>query len=809
MNWPDSGTVNSNGFDSDVNSLQAEVEALRSRLSRLSEASLRISQDLDFDAVMHEVVESARSLTDAKYGVLLTYSESGTVKDVVSSGITDYETKLVGTPPVGRGLLGYLNEVHEPLRISDISRHPMSVGFPKNHPPMKSFLGMRILHHGEHLGNIFLTEKSRGQEFTVEDEETLVMFASQAGQAISNARRYEEVNRAKADLETLIDISPTGVAVYDAKSGAMVSYNQEMQRIVGDLTLPANQAEPLMDVPTFRRADGRAIPLAELPVARVMLSGETVRAEEVLVDFPDGRSITTLINAAPIFAEAGDLASVVVTVQDIAPLEDLEKIRAEFLGLVSQELRKPLAAIKGSAAALEGILRSLHSSESLQLLRIIDQQADLMRSQINSLIELTQIEAGTLSISPEPLSVAHIIELSSREFQRTHAGAVVDAKIPSGLPPVMADRERLSQVLHNLYAQVARISPMSSSVLVSASLLDFYVSISVSFDRDAAPGAAFVGRLIYPLESGTANSNPDYGDHDLAFAYCRGIVEAHGGRIRAERGDRGYGMVYTFTLPSADEATSPASEPRLSVPAPVGLPEQTHRHEAKILLAVPDTRTMATVRKTLSNSNYPTISTYDLGDIERLMACEEPDLIVLDLNSPEVEGLRLTQRLTTEYNIPVIVLSGKGGVESVVSAFEVGADDYVVKPFSPTELVARIKSSLRKRATLRQRQRRSGYTLGSMVIDYDARTLTMSGIAVQLTATEYKLLNELSKNAGRILTQDELLHRVWGPEYSGEPQLLRSYVKSLRQKLGDDARNPTYIFTEHGIGYRMAKAMLP
>lgn len=96
-----------------------------------------------------------------------------------------------------------------------------------------------------------------------------------------------------------------------------------------------------------------------------------------------------------------------------------------------------------------------------------------------------------------------------------------------------------------------------------------------------------------------------------------------------------------------------------------------------------------------------------------------------------------------------------------------------------------------------------------MVIDYDARTLTVSGIAVQLTATEYKLLNELSSNAGRILTQDELLHRVWGPEYSGEPQLLRSYVKSLRQKLGDDARNPTYIFTEHGIGYRMAKGMHP
>ena len=90
-------------------------------------------------------------------------------------------------------------------------------------------------------------------------------------------------------------------------------------------------------------------------------------------------------------------------------------------------------------------------------------------------------------------------------------------------------------------------------------------------------------------------------------------------------------------------------------------------------------------------------------------------------------------------------------------------------------------------------------------MDYTSHRVTVAGQPVQLTATEYKLLHELSSGAGRVMTQDELLHRVWGPEYAGESQLLRAYVKTLRQKLGDNARNPSYIFTEHGIGYRMAK----
>ena len=141
----------------------------------------------------------------------------------------------------------------------------------------------------------------------------------------------------------------------------------------------------------------------------------------------------------------------------------------------------------------------------------------------------------------------------------------------------------------------------------------------------------------------------------------------------------------------------------------------------------------------------------------------------------------------------------------MVRALDMGADGYMVKPFSSTELIARIKAALRRSDAGGRGTDSKTFQSGELLINFDERTVIVSGQSVQLTATEYKLLVELANGAGRVLTQDMVLERVWGPEYSGESQLLRSYIKSLRQKLGDNARAPSYIFTEHGIGYRMVK----
>ena len=227
----------------EADSLRRENEALRDRLSRLSKASLRITEYLDHDAVLQGVIDEARLLTDARYGALVAFGAPGSIETLITSGITPEERGRLGDLPKGLGLLQYLNEVEEPLRLANIASHSRSVGFPKGHPTMRTFLGTPVRHQGESLGNIYLTEKEGGREFTPDDEESLVMFASQAAVVIANARRYTEEHRAKDDLEALVNTSPVGVLVFDAKTGDLVSLNQESRRIVHGLRAPGRSQD--------------------------------------------------------------------------------------------------------------------------------------------------------------------------------------------------------------------------------------------------------------------------------------------------------------------------------------------------------------------------------------------------------------------------------------------------------------------------------------------------------------------------------------------------------------------------------------
>ena len=782
--------------------LRREIATLRDRLSGLSEASLRISRSLDLDTVLQGVIDGARSLTGARYGALVAFDDSGGIETLMTSGITPEERPQFGDLPKGLGLLQYLNEIEGPLRLADIGTHPRSVGFPEGHPPMKTFLGTPVVHLGERLGNIYLTEKEGGREFSLEDEETLVMFASQAGMAIVNARRYSDEHRARADLEALINISPVGVLVFDAKTGDLVSLNQESRRIVHGLRAPGRSQAEILSVLTFRRPDGREIPLAELPTQRALKSGETVRAEEIIIQLPDGQAVTTVINATPIFSEEGAVVSVVATVQDMTPLEDLERLRAEFLAMVSHELRTPLTTIKGSAATLLTASSTLSPAEMGDFFRIIDEQADHMRGLISDLLDVTRIEAGSLSVTPEPTVVAALVNQAREVFLRGGARNSIEVDLPPDLPRIGADRQRMMQVLTNLLSNASKYSPDQSAIRVSASVEDVYVAISVS---DEGRGLS-AERLPHLFRMYSRIDSEDLGRHPagegLGLAICKGIVEAHGGRIRAESEGPGLGTRFTFTVPAVDEpsngsATGPGPLPADSGRAPGG--------RARILAVDDEPQILRLVRNTLSDAGYTPIVTGDPDEALHLIEVEKPHLVLLDMMLPGTDGIELMRRISEITDAPIIFLSGHGGDEIVARAFEAGADDYMVKPFSPTELAARIEAVLRRRSASDRIMAREPYVLGDLTVNYAERRVTVAGRPVRLTATEYKLLFELSINAGRVLTHDQLLRRVWGRDYSGDSLLLRSFVKKLRGKLKDDANSPRYIFTEPRVGYRMAK----
>ena len=393
--------------------LRRENEVLRERLSRLSEASLRINESLDLDTVLQGVLDSARALTRSLYGVIILLDDAGRMREFFGSGMTPEQGRKLWDEPDRIRFFEYVGTIQQPLRLRDFHSHARTLGLPDPPPAMTassllSFLAVPIRHRGEHIGAIYVDEKE--EEFTREDEETLVMFASQAALVIANARRYREELRARTDLETLIDTSPVGVVVFDARTGAPVSFNREATRIVDSLREPGQSSEQILQVLTYRRADGRESSLLELPLAEALSAGETVRAEEMVLSVPDGRSVTALVNATPIRSEEGLIESFVMTLQDMTPLEELERMRAEFLGMVSHELRTPLTSIRGSATTLLEGASAMHPAEMRQFYRIIVEQSDRMGGLISNLVDVARIETATLPVDPSPVKVTDIVD---------------------------------------------------------------------------------------------------------------------------------------------------------------------------------------------------------------------------------------------------------------------------------------------------------------------------------------------------------------------------------------------------------------
>ena len=344
-------------------------------------------------------------------------------------------------------------------------------------------------------------------------------------------------------METLIDTSPVGVAVFDAGTGGPRYFNRETRRIVDGPRNPDQTPEMLLDVLTCRRADGRTVSLAEMPLSEVLRLAETVHTEEVVLGVPDGRRVIVLLNATPIIADEGKVESVVVTMQDLTAVEEQDRLRAEFLAVVSHELRMPLTSVMGAATTLLNAAADLDPAEVRQFHRIIVERADHMRALIGDLLA------------------------------------------------------------------VARI--------------------------------------------------------------------------------------------------------------------------------------------------------------------------------------------------PVIFLSAYGRDEVVARVLEQGATDYLVKPFAPTELVARVRAALRRVGDAASPEPADPFVLGDLTIDYARRRVTVAGRPAPLTPTEFDLLAALAAEAGRVVPHDRLRRRVWRPGKPGNLRVLRTHLMRLRRKLGDDAANPAYIFAEPRVGYRM------
>jgi two-component system KDP operon response regulator KdpE len=227
---------------------------------------------------------------------------------------------------------------------------------------------------------------------------------------------------------------------------------------------------------------------------------------------------------------------------------------------------------------------------------------------------------------------------------------------------------------------------------------------------------------------------------------------------------------------------------------------------ARILVVDDEPQIRRSLQVNLEGNGYAVVTAETAEQALQAIASRVPDVIVLDLLMPGMDGIELTRRIREQSTVPIIVLSAIGDERKKVETLEVGADDYVTKPFSTEELVARIRSVLRRVAGAHGST--PVFTVGDLLVNFDRREVWLRGEAVKLTPTEYDLLKYLIEHAGKVLTHRMLLTAVWGPAYSDQTQYLRVFVGQLRKKLEKDPARPRFILTDPGVGYRLGPGNL-
>jgi DNA-binding response OmpR family regulator len=224
-----------------------------------------------------------------------------------------------------------------------------------------------------------------------------------------------------------------------------------------------------------------------------------------------------------------------------------------------------------------------------------------------------------------------------------------------------------------------------------------------------------------------------------------------------------------------------------------------------ILAADDDPQILRLVTRNLQIDGYEVIAVSDGQAALEQIEAHSPDLALLDIMMPRMDGFTVTQRVREFSSVPIIILTARGEDQDKIHGLDLGADDYLTKPFSVEELLARVRAVIRRSQLAADPHGLTTITMvGELMIDYAQHLVTMRGREVALTPTEYRILAYLAQNAGRVVTQDLLLEQVWGTDYLGESHMLQVNINRLRRKIDDDHTHPRYLLTKVGVGYALA-----
>ncbi len=455
-----------------------------------------------------------------------------------------------------------------------------------------------------------------------------------------------------------------------------------------------------------------------------------------------------------------------------------ESLRNTLLASISHDLRTPLSVIAGAGSTLATYGATLDEDTRAQLARSIETKAREVSELVSNVLDLTRFESGQVILRRDWQSLDDLVGTALQRLEAKLAGHPVDLRIPANLPPIYVDAALIVQVFANLFDNVAKYTPAGTHVAVSAVADGAFIRVLVEDDGPGLP-AGDPARLFDKFHrGGEEGSVVGVG---LGLAICQAIVRAHGGHIEAQqRADARRAF-------RADAALHGAG----------GMTQATHQ-----ILVIEDEPAIRNVlRVLLGGEGYKLIEADTAARAEIEARSHKPDLLLVDLGLPDADGLTVIRRVRAWSPVPIIVLSARAMEEQKIAALDAGADDYIAKPFSAPELLARVRAGLRRNA------RGLGADARSEARRHAGRSRATPGARPQgeihLTPLEFKVLECLARQTGMVVRQRQLLREVWGPDRQDDARSLRVTIKYLRDKLEPDPRRPRYLLTETGLGYRL------
>jgi len=519
------------------------------------------------------------------------------------------------------------------------------------------------------------------------------------------------------------------------------------------------------------------------------------------------------VRSFPMHDPQGLLLGRGLLLDDITLERSAAESRTETLALAAHELKTPLAIIKGAATTLLSSSMRWDASLQREMLQMIDVQADRLYDILNTLLDVWRFDTGTQSLRFARVYLAELLSQLVERWRKRAPRHVFVLQLLNEAPPVSCDAVRIEQALDALLDNAAAYSPQGSAITVRLETNDMEARVSV-VDEGIGIAPEHLDRVFdrfYRVRQGS-DAPPGSG---LGLAMARAIFETHGGKIWADSPGLGCGATFYATLPFLPPALSTATTAALPAPlqpdsasisAPRAAGTLRASERSSVLVAESDPRVARYLRAHLEEEHYRVQVVSHGVPFLRQLDLQDPDLIMLATQLADMSGAELLQRLREFSQTPVILLCDECDDDERARLLDLGADDLVLKPFGMKELLARIRAVLRRRgAAPDEAAGEPIFTNGDLVIDYAQRQVWLRGNLVQLSRTEYKLLSALAHNAGRVLTHEILLERVWGPEYQREVDFIWVYISRLRRKIEDDPRHSRYILTVPDVGYKLAK----